>query len=84
MNTKNKSYEPKYATKNDGATIKTVNLQVAVTEPDLKNAVRAAFNLAKSGGRELNLAFGLQPPTQGIPKPSDIRAAHLTLLQAGC
>ena len=42
MNTKNKSYEPKYATKNRAA-IKTVNLQVAVTRPDLKNAVRKAF-----------------------------------------
>ena len=83
MNTKNQFNEPKYATRN-GATIKTVNLQVAVTEPNLKNAVRTAFDLAKSGGRELNLTFGLQPPTQGNPKPSDIRAAHFTLQRAGC
>jgi hypothetical protein len=68
MNTKNKSYEPQYAIKN-GATIKikTVSLQVAATEPDLQNAVREAFGLAKSGGRELNLDFNLQPLTQGIP-----------------
>jgi hypothetical protein len=62
MNTKNRSYEPKYVAKNgvaNGATIKTVSLQVAVTEPDLKNAVREAFDLAKSGGRELNLAFSI-------------------------
>ena len=72
MNTKINSYEPKYAARN-GATIKTVNLQVAITEPNLKNAVRTAFNLAKSGGRELNLTFGLQSLSQ-----SNIRASHLT------
>ncbi len=83
MNTKSKSYESKYATRN-GATIKTVSLQVAVTDPDLQNAVRAAFDLAKSGGRELDLAFNLQPFTQGIPKPSDLRAAHFMSPRAGC
>ncbi|MGA2788343.1 MAG: hypothetical protein ABSF60_12525 [Verrucomicrobiota bacterium] len=83
MNTKNKSYEPKYAARN-GATIKTVSLQVAVTEPDLQNAVREAFTLAKSGGRELDLAFTLQPLTQGIPKPFDIRAAHFMSPRVGC
>jgi hypothetical protein len=79
MNTKNKPYEPKYATKNanNRPAIKTVSLQVAVTRPDLQNAVRKAFELAKSGGRELDLAFTLQPFTQSIPKPSDIRAAQI-------
>jgi hypothetical protein len=62
MKTKKQSYEPSYVAKN-GVTIKTVSLQVAVTEPDLKKAVREAFNLAKSGGRELNLAFSLQSLT---------------------
>jgi hypothetical protein len=76
MNTKNKSYEPKYATKNRPA-IKTVSLQVAVTRPDLQNTIRNAFDLAKSGGRELDLAFTLQPLTQSFPKPSNIRAAQL-------
>jgi hypothetical protein len=56
MNTKKRSYEPKYATKN-GAIIKTVSLQITVTKPDLQSAVREAFTLAKSAGRELNLAF---------------------------
>ena len=83
MNTKKQSYEPKYATKN-GATIKTVSLQVAVTEPDLKNAVREAFTLAKSGGRELNLAFSPQSLTQAVPKQSDIGAAHFVSPRAGC
>jgi hypothetical protein len=87
MNTKNRSYEPEYVAKNgatNGATIKTVSLQVAVTEPDLQNAVREAFALAKSGGRELNLAFCLQSLTQRISKQSDIRAAHLASPRAGC
>jgi hypothetical protein len=76
MNTKNRSYEPEYATTNSAA-VKTVNLQVAVTEPDLKKAVREAFILAKSGGRELNLAFSLQSFAQTMPKPSGVRAARL-------
>jgi hypothetical protein len=38
---------------------------------------RKAFDLAKSGGRELDLAFTLQPLTQSFPKPSNIRAAQL-------
>ena len=83
MNAKNKSYEPKYVAKN-GTAIKTVSLQVAVTEPDLQNAVREAFTLAKSGGRELNLAFSLESLTQSIPKQSGIRAAQLALPRAGC
>jgi hypothetical protein len=83
MNSKSKSYEAQYATKN-GAAIKTVSLQVAVTEPDLQNAVRKAFDLAKSGGRELNLSFSLQPFMQSFPKPSDIRAAHLASPRVGC
>jgi hypothetical protein len=41
--------------------VKTLSLQVAITEPDLPQAVWQAFNLAKGGGRELNLAFSLQP-----------------------
>ena len=56
MNTKKQSYEPKYVVKH-GAIVKTVSLQVAVTKPDLHNAVREAFGLAKSGGQELDLAF---------------------------
>jgi hypothetical protein len=43
------------------ASIKTLNLRVSVTEPDLSKAVRAAFDLAKSAGRELDLEFNLPP-----------------------
>jgi len=67
MNAKNKSYRAEYNTKNQAA-IKTMHLQIATAEPNLKNAVKAAFDLAKSGGRELNLDFNLQ---------SDTGAAHL-------
>ena len=63
MNAKNKSYRPEYNTKTQAA-IKTMHLQVATAEPNLKNAVLAAFDLAKSGGRELNLDFNLQSDTQ--------------------
>jgi protein tyrosine phosphatase (PTP) superfamily phosphohydrolase (DUF442 family) len=83
MNTKNKPYEPKYATKDtiqDRTIIKTVSLQVAVTRPDLQNAVRKAFDLAKSGGRELDLAFTFQPLTQSFPKSSNIRTAQFASL----
>jgi hypothetical protein len=51
------------------APIKILNLQVAVTEPDLNKAVWEAFDLAKSAGRELDLDF---------KAPSDIEA-HLVL-----
>ena len=57
------------------APIKTLSLQVVVTEPDLPKAVRVAFNLAKSAGRELDLAFNL---------PSDIGKAHRTSPRLGC
>lgn len=43
-----------------GASLKTLNLEVAITEPDLHQAVRQAFDLAKGGGRELNLDFNFQ------------------------
>jgi hypothetical protein len=60
MKTKQQTNESKDGTLN-GAPVKTLNLQVAITEPDLPKAVRQAFDLAKGGGRELNLAFNLQP-----------------------
>jgi hypothetical protein len=41
--------------------IKTLSMSVAVTEPDLEKAIRVAFDLAKSAGRELDLDFNLPP-----------------------
>jgi hypothetical protein len=57
------------------APVKTLSLQVAVSEPDLQKAVQVAFDLAKSGGRELNLVFNL---------PTDIGTAHFALPRLGC
>ena len=57
------------------APVKTLSLQVAVSEPDLQKAVRVAFDLAKSAGRELNLAFNLL---------SDIGTPPLALPRLGC
>jgi hypothetical protein len=51
------------------APIKTLKMQVAVTEPDLSKVVQEAFDLAKSAGRELDLEFNA---------PSEIEA-HLVL-----
>lgn len=56
----NESNESNDAT-NHSASVKTLSLEVAITEPDLSKAVWQAFNLAKGGGRELNLAFNLRP-----------------------
>ena len=62
------------------ATIKTLSLQVAVSEPDLPKAVRAAFDLAKSGGRELNLAFN--PPSNTVP--ANTGTVHLAIPRLDC
>jgi sugar/nucleoside kinase (ribokinase family) len=43
------------------APVKILSLQLAITERDLPEAVRQAFNLAKGSGRELDLAFNLPP-----------------------
>jgi uncharacterized protein YjgD (DUF1641 family) len=56
------------------APIKTLSLSVAVSEPDLQKAVRVAFDLAKSGGRELNIAFNL---------PSDVGTSPRALPRLG-
>jgi hypothetical protein len=71
---KKQSNEPGDAIKKS-APIKTLSLQVAVSEPDLPKAVREAFDLAKSAARELNLAFNL---------PSNIGTAPLALPRLGC
>jgi hypothetical protein len=49
MNRKYRSFESKSVAMN-APKIKTVSLQIAVTEPDLQKAVWKAFDLAKSAG----------------------------------
>ena len=63
MKTKRSSYEQKNAV-NDALKIKTVRLQFGVTDRDLEAKVKEAFDLAKSGGRELDLTFSSGDPAQ--------------------
>ena len=74
MKPKKQVNEADDATKKN-APIKTLSLSVAVSEPDLQKAVRVAFDLAKSAGRELNLAFNLS---------SEIGTAAHVLPRLGC
>jgi len=71
MKTRKLFNEPDDATKKP---VKTLSLQVAVSEPDFQKMVREAFDLAKSAGRELDLAFIL---------PSDIGTAPLAAASIG-
>jgi len=57
-----------------GSPVKIVNLEVDVTKPNFPKEVRAAFDLAKSGGRELNLTFTLQASPPNVAKPSRLAA----------
>ena len=67
MTTKKKSGDS-HSAKGSGA-VKTMRLRLAVTEPDLQQSVQAAFELARSGGRELDLAFVSPVNKPGVPKP---------------
>lgn len=55
--------------------VKTLSLRVAISEPDFQKAIRVAFDLAKSAGQELDLAFNL---------PSDIGTVPLAPPRLGC
>jgi hypothetical protein len=61
MKMNNSTYEPKHAVKG-APKIKTVGLQLGVTDRDLEAKIKRAFDLAKSGGRELNLTFCFGDP----------------------
>ena len=71
MKAKNNSYEPQYAVK-DAPKTKTVGLQFGVTDRNLEAKIKRVFDLAKSGGRELDLTFSL-----GHPRQSAFRQVHL-------
>ena len=60
MKAKKYSYAPEYAAPKKAA-IKTISLKVDMTEPNLNSTIQKAFNLAKSSGLELDLAFVPQP-----------------------
>ena len=54
--------------------IKFVSLEVDVAKPNFPKAVQAAFDLAKSGGRELNLTFTLQASPPSVAKQPRLAA----------
>ena len=83
MITKKPSSEPRYVTR-DGPRIKTVCLQVAVTESSLQDSVWEAFALAKSAGRELDLAFTSQSPMTSTATPSSHEGAYLAPPRLEC
>jgi hypothetical protein len=56
MKTGMKLYKSKHDSK-DAPKVKTLAMQLSITNHDLGVEVRRAFNLAKSSGQELNLSF---------------------------
>jgi hypothetical protein len=56
MNGKNKHHTPQFAIK-DAPKIKTLDLQLAISTPDLGKEIARAFLLAKSSSQELNVCF---------------------------
>jgi hypothetical protein len=63
MKTKDHAYELKYAVK-DAPRIKTVGLWVGAEDRNLEVKIKRAFNLAKSGGRELDLIISSRSPSE--------------------
>jgi hypothetical protein len=56
VNGKNKRHTPQFAIK-DAPKIKTLDLQLAVSNPELGEEIARAFLLAKSSSQELNVYF---------------------------
>ncbi|MGA2243034.1 MAG: hypothetical protein ABSH11_13495 [Verrucomicrobiota bacterium] len=56
MNGKNKRNTPQFAIK-DAPKIKTLDLRLAISTPDLGKEITRAFLLAKSSSQELNVFF---------------------------
>jgi hypothetical protein len=56
MNGKNKRNLPQFAIK-DAPKIKTLDLRLAISTPDLGEEIARAFLLAKSSSQELNVFF---------------------------
>jgi hypothetical protein len=71
MNTRINSYKPNCASM-DAPKIKTVGLQFSSADHNLEVKIKAAFDLAKSGGRELDLIF-----SSGDPGQRAFRQLHL-------
>lgn len=58
MKTKAKVFDAPY-TAGIRAKIKTIDMRLGVGQRGLEEAVKRSFNLAKSGGRELDVLFRL-------------------------
>src|ERR1700690_3702385 len=56
MNGKNRRNTPQFVIK-DAPKIKTLDLRLAITTPDLRAEIARAFLLAKSSSHELNVFF---------------------------
>jgi hypothetical protein len=64
MNAMEKSRQRAYT---DGSVSKkTVSLRLIVTDRDLEQEIKTAFDLAKSEGQDLDLTFSLGP-SAGVP-----------------
>ncbi|MGD0743867.1 MAG: hypothetical protein ABSA45_01820 [Verrucomicrobiota bacterium] len=57
MNEEHKFYKPEFVIKNDTPRVKKLGLRLTVTDNDLKDEVKKAFDLAKIAGQELDLVF---------------------------
>jgi len=56
MKNEAKIYRVKHDLK-DATKIRTLDMRLSITNPDLGVEVKKAFDLAKSSGQELNLSF---------------------------
>jgi hypothetical protein len=72
MNAKTRSCRTEYSVEN-ALKVKTVSLRLAVTDQCLEAKIKEAFDLAKSGGRELDLTF-----SPGDTWGSSLRRLHST------
>jgi hypothetical protein len=57
MNGDIKSYKAEFVINDDAPKVKKLDLRLAVTDRDLGNEVKKAFELARIAGQELDLIF---------------------------
>jgi hypothetical protein len=66
MNEENKSYKAAFVIDDKKPKVKTLGLRLTVTDSNLMDEVKEAFNLAKTAGQELDLMFSQQPLDKGF------------------
>ena len=57
MNEEIKSYKPVFVIHDDTPKVKKFDLRLTVTNKDLRNEVKKAFDLARIAGQELDIIF---------------------------